>query len=172
MSFTKSEKIAYIGLLTAMQIILARFLSINTPITRIGFSFLPLVLTALIFGTFPAVISAVIADIIGSLLFPTGSYFPGFTLSAALFGLSYGMILYNKPYKHWRVLLAVFINTICISLILNTYWIYLIGGRAFMAILPGRILQNAVLIPVKIIVIRLVAYRILDYIKLTHAQNA
>jgi len=43
-------KLTIVGILVAMQIVLTRILSIQTPIVRIGFSFLPLALTAKLYG--------------------------------------------------------------------------------------------------------------------------
>ena len=97
--FTKTQKIAIIGLLTALQIVLTRFLGITTPVVSFNFSFVPLVINAVLFGPISASVSSAAADIIGSVLFPQGLgiYFPGYTLSAALNGLIYGFILYSKP---------------------------------------------------------------------------
>ena len=35
-----------------------------------------------------------IGDILGMMIFPSGSYFPGFTLTAFLTGVIYGVVLY------------------------------------------------------------------------------
>ena len=42
--------IATIALLVALQVVLSRFLSVPTPITKIGFSFVPLVIAARKYG--------------------------------------------------------------------------------------------------------------------------
>ena len=34
--------------------------------------------------------------LVGALLFPTGAFFPGFTLTAACTGLLYGLCLYRR----------------------------------------------------------------------------
>ena len=107
--------ITELGLLIALQVILTRFMSIHTPIVRIGFGFLPLAMTSILYGPWVGGITAVIADLIGFTLFPTGTYFPGFTLTAFLTGFTYGILFHNKPKSHKRLLLSVFI--VCILLI-------------------------------------------------------
>ena len=71
------------AMLAALQIVLSRFLSINTQITKIGFAFVPIAICAMLFGPLPTVIVAVVADVLGASLFPSGPFFPGFTLTAS-----------------------------------------------------------------------------------------
>lgn len=167
MNFSKTQKIAYIALLIALQVILGRFAGIMTPIVSISFSFIPLVVNAIIFGPVYATASSAIADITGALLFPQGLgiYFPGYTVSAALNGLIYGLILYRKPKQLWRISLACVIQGLFISLGLSTYWVYIMTGKGYLAILPTRILQNACMVPIKIFIIWILVYRLTTYLQ-------
>jgi len=167
MNFSKTQKIAYIALLIALPIVLGRFAGIMTPIVSISFSFVPLVINAIAFGPVCASASSVIADIIGALLFPQGLgiYFPGYTVSAALNGLIYGFILYRKPKQLWRISLACIIQGLFISLGVSTYWVYMMTGKGYLAVLPTRILQTAIMLPVKILVIWILVYRLTSYLQ-------
>ena len=62
------RKLVQISLLIALQIILTRFCSIQTPIVRIGFGFVPVVIIASMYGPISAGVANGIADIIGALL--------------------------------------------------------------------------------------------------------
>lgn len=161
MNLTKVQKIALTGLLTALQIVLARMLGVRTPVMTISFSFVPLVLMAVLIGVLPTMLSAAAADFIGAILFPIGAYFPGFTLSAALTGLVFGMLLYKKPRKFWRVSLAALIHNGIISLLLGTYWLYIITGKGYLALLPSRLVQLAIMLPLQILCIWFVIYPVL-----------
>jgi ECF transporter S component (folate family) len=77
-----------------------------------------------------------------------GSFFPGYTLSAILGGLIYGSLLYNKPVRLWRVLTAEFWAKLFINCGLNTLWLKIMYGSAFMAILPTRALKNLIMLPI------------------------
>ena len=167
MNFSKTHTIAYIALLIALQVVLGRFAGIMTPIVSISFSFIPLVVNAIVFGPICATVSSAIADIIGALLFPQGLgiYFPGYTVSAALNGLIYGLMLYRKPKRLWRISLTCLIQGLFISLGLSTYWVYMMTGKGYMAILPTRFLQNAIMVPVKIFVIWILVYRLTSYLQ-------
>ena len=147
-----TRMITVIGVLIAMEVILSRFLSINAPSVKIGFAFVPCALCAVLFGLAPTVILEILADLLGATLFPSGSFFPGFTLTAALRGLSYGLLL-GKKQSPARILIAVVINQLALGLCMNTLWISILYGSSFGALLVTRMVQSLVLIPVELVVI-------------------
>ncbi|WP_313470196.1 folate family ECF transporter S component, partial [Carnobacterium sp.] len=65
-----ARSISIIGLLMALDIILTRFVAIETPIVRIGFGFLPVAIIAMLYGPWIAGIAAAITDFMGIMLFP------------------------------------------------------------------------------------------------------
>lgn len=146
----KTQVLIFIGLLISIKIVLTQFLSIQTPIIRIGFGFIPIALSAIMFGPIWGGITAMLADIIGMLIFPQGAYFPGFTLSAFLGGLIYGLLLYKKPKTILRISIAVFIISLFVDLGLNTLWLSMITGKAAMALLMPRIIKTAIMLPIQI----------------------
>lgn len=150
------RKLVQISLLITLQIILTRYCSIQTPIVRISFGFVPVVIIAMLYGPVSCGIANGIADIIGVMLFPTGAFFPGFTLNAILAGVIYGIFLYNKPATWSRVLCALAVISIVVNLGLGTYWLSIMMGKGFIALLPARIFKEIVIIPVRAIVIGII----------------
>ena len=151
----KINVLVNISLLIALQVVLSRFLSISTPIVKIGFGFVPLAICGMLYGPVWAGVAGALADIIGATLFPVGAFFPGFTVSAALAGIVFGVLLYKRQGNWVQLSVAVAIHCLFISLVLNTFWLTIITGSPFAALLPTRILQNVVMIPVQFIVLRL-----------------
>ena len=141
----------------AVEIVLTRFLSINLPTIRIGFGFLPIAIVAILYGPIWAGIAAVLGDIIGATLFSPFGIFPGFTLTALLIGVVYGVFLYKHPKSLPRTLIAVLIVTIVLQLTLDTYWVQLLTGQGFIALLPSRVIRTIIMIPVQIILIQTMA---------------
>lgn len=149
------KTIVSLGLFIAMEIVLTRFLSIQTPILRIGFSFLPLALSSMMFGPIFGGIAAAVADVIGMMVFPTGgAYFPGFTLSAFLTGVIYGVFLYKKPKTFFQISLAVIVVSLLVNLCLDTTWLLILTGKGLIALLPARITKILVMLPIQIIMIK------------------
>ena len=144
-----------ISLLAATEICLSRFCSISYWNIKIKFNFMPIIIAAIMFGPLKAGIVAALADFIGAILFPIGPYFPGFTLTAFLTGLSFGIFLYKKQ-SAVRILGAVAINQLLLSLLLNTLWISILYASPYGAVLVTRIIQCTILGPVQFLLIRVI----------------
>ena len=151
-----TRMIAMIGMFVAVEVVLSRFLSINTPFVKIGFAFVPCALCAMLFGFGPTVALEVVADLLGATLFPSGSFFPGFTLTAALRGASYGLLLHKKQ-TPVRILLVVLFNQLVLGLVVNTLWISILYGSPFGALMVTRLAQCLPLIPVEFVIITAIA---------------
>jgi ECF transporter S component (folate family) len=124
---SKVKKIVLSALLLALLIVLDRLIPpLSTPVLRISFGYIPVMLGATLLGPAYTVAVTVVADIIGATLFPMGAFFPGFTLSALLMGLIHGLFLYNvKTDKQYliRLILSTFCVVLLIDMILNTFWL-------------------------------------------------
>lgn len=166
-----------LSVLVALQIILTRFCSINAWNVRIGFGFTALVIAAVLHGPAAAALVGGLGDLIGSLAFPSGTYFPGFTLTQVLMGLSFGRALYHRPAGAEpaplpfsgaagffrtrlsnlplpaRLTLSVLFNQLILSLLLNTFWISVLYGSDFRGLLLSRAMQAAVTAPIQLIVV-------------------
>lgn len=149
----KTYRIIIISCLVAINIILSRFLSISMWNMKIGFAFVPIVIAAILFGPAAAGLTGAIGDFLGAILFPIGPYFPGFTLTACLTGIVYGLLL-HKSHKFKNIMCGVLINQIFCSLLINTLWISILYGTPYSALLPIRIIQTVILIIVEMIVIK------------------
>ena len=143
-----------LAMLIAIEVILSRFLSINAWNIKIGFGFVPVVIAAVLYGPLAGGIVGALSDFIGALLFPIGTYFPGFTLSSFLMGVVFGLFLYKK--QSWlQGLAAVGINQFILGLFLNTFWISVLYGSPYVPLLATRVFQCILLTVVQPICIQL-----------------
>lgn len=156
------KMIVVTGLLVALTILLDRPpLSFSTNGWKIGFAFVPIVVSAVMYGPIMAGVTYGLADLIAANAFPTGPYFPGFTVCAVLMGVVYGLLLNKKhgfePEKRvWavvRIVLSVLINC-AIGLFLNTLWVSMLyGKRTYWGWFVYRIPEYVILVPVSIVLI-------------------
>jgi ECF transporter S component (folate family) len=128
---------------------------IQIDIIRISFGFVPQSFSSMLFGPLLGGIGAVLGDIIGMIVAPKGAYFAGFTLSALLTGVIYGLFLFRKPKTLLRITLAVLSITLFVDIGLNTYWLTILLGKGYFAMLPARVIKSAIMIPVQVSVIYL-----------------
>lgn len=149
-----------IAMLIALEIVLNRYLSIRTPIVKIGFAFVPIVICAAAYGPIWSGAVCLIADVLGTLI--EGNVpLPGLSLSCLLRGLVLGFFLFGmedfKPthiMSYIRIILPVCINQLLFSLVANSYWLWSAGfyGGSLTATIVARLPQTALLIPVQVIV--------------------
>ena len=141
-----------LAMLTAMEVVLNRFLSIKTQELKIGFSFVPVVIAAMLYGPLGGGCVAALGDFIGAMLFPNGPFFAGFTFTALLTGAVFGLFLHKSQKPVW-IIVSVAINQLILSLLLNSLWIHLLYGSPYFPLLGTRLVQCAILIPVQIVCI-------------------
>lgn len=145
------KMIAVIGIMIALEIVLHRFLSIQTPTVQIHFGFVPIVIIAMLYGPFYSGLAWAMADVIGTLMFPTGALFFGFTLTAFLSGVIFGIFLYKSKSNVLNTVIPVLLINIFLTLLLDMFWLYMITGQGFLILLPQRLIKCAFMIPTQII---------------------
>ena len=151
------RNLAAVSMLLAITVILGFYRLQITGYLRIGFDSLAKELTGMLFGPVAACVVAGLADLISFILKPVGAFFPGLTLSAMLAGVIYGVVLYRRPLTLKRVILANVLVTVFVNLLLNTYWMSVLYGNAFLAMLPARAVKQALMLPIDVILFYTVA---------------
>lgn len=144
------------AVMVALSIVLERFLAVNTQVIKIGFNFVPIAFVAILYGPFYATVAAALSDLIGAHVVQTGAFFPGFTITAAVSGLIFGLFLWRafrrkRPFL-W-VLPPVLLNNLAVGLVVNTLLISLyFSPKGFWTLFWTRLsTQYAILIPVQLI---------------------
>ena len=148
-----TEMLVVTAFMVALEIVLSKLVSINIPLLRIGFGFLPIAVLAIMYGPICAGIAYAIGDLIGAFLFPTGAFFPGFTVTALLTGVIFGLVLYNKKVTFVRALVASALVCVLCNLFLNTFWLTFIIGKGFTVLLASRSVKELISIPVMALLI-------------------
>lgn len=127
--------IAYMGLLIALDIVITRFASIAGPTFRVGFGFVPMSITGYLLGPVLGIIEGGLADLIRIWALPTGAFIWGFTVSAMVRGLIYGVFLFRCRSTGWklvvRCILCSLAATLIVDLGLNSYWLIQITGAPY-----------------------------------------
>lgn len=160
-----TEILVITAFMTALSVVLSKLVSVNISFLRIGFGFLPIAVLAILYGPAVAAVGYGLADLIGAFLFPTGTFFPGFTVSAVLTGLIFGYVLHNGQVTIKRALAASALVCLVINLLLNTYWLTFLLGKGFTVLLASRAVKEIVAIPVMALLITAVDRYVLKHIR-------
>lgn len=149
---------------------MTRFAYIMLPIggvqgMRISFGELPIMLSGFLFGPLTGGLTGIAADLIGIVVNPQGPYFPGFTVSSMMWGVIPGLVMKfsknDRDFPLVKVMISVALGYVVVSLLLNTLWLSMLYGAAFFVLLPPRILNVVISIPLMGFVARL----LLKYLK-------
>lgn len=146
---SNTRKLVILSFLTALTIVLARFLSFQIQILRISLEFLPIMIAAILFGPVAGGLVGAVADIIGATLFPAGTFFPGFTVSAFATGVIYGLFFYKKQITWIRALLGTFTKLVIVDLLMVSTWLIILFNMPVSALLTTRLLKFAVMLVVE-----------------------
>src|SRR6056297_1362769 len=153
-----TRQLTRMGLLLALAIAL-KGIAVYIPVLgvlgiRIGFMSVIVAATGALYGPAAGGIFGAVYDLLAFMVFPTGGpYFPGFTISFALVGIMGGVFLHGRikkkmsiGYKWCGVLFVVI--AVLIDLMLNTLWLSMLTGKAFMFLLAPRIIAKVVTMPI------------------------
>lgn len=155
--FRKVRTLTMCGLLAALAFALESVASIQIgPYIKIGFSGIPNEIADFLFGPVVGSFFSGAMDVFKLIVKPTGPWIPGLTLDAFLAGLVYGIFLYKKPIRLWRVGAAKLIVALFINVLLATYWLSQVYGDAYVVALPQRVIKNLVMWPINTLVTYLV----------------
>jgi ECF transporter S component (folate family) len=169
-NFGRISAISICGMLLALKVVLGFFTISVSNLLKIGFSFLPIAVSGMLFGPAVGMAMGAAGDILSYVVQPTGPFFPGFTLNAIISGFLYGVILYRRPVTLLRVFTAKASVTVLISLLLNPLWLSVLYGKAFTVVVASRFTTNLILLPIETILLYAVL-KLLDKQYFFHSEG-
>lgn len=143
----------FAGLTIAVAIVLGL---LNIPVginLHISVSFFVLMFGSMMFGPLVGLSAGMVYDIAGFLIFPSGVFFPGYTISSMLEFFIYGVFLYHSKISVLRIFLARFIVDFGIHVLLGSLWSKMLYGKGYYYFFIKGLIKNALLLPVEMIVL-------------------
>ena len=156
--FKKVTTITTCAMFGALSVVLGYYSFKITPNLKIGFGSIPNMLVDYLFGPVVGMMAGVCTDVLGYFAgnLSMGAYFPGYTLTAVVGGLIWGLWLYPRKITVWRAIGAkACINVFC-NICLNTLWLTITGGKAMSLLLVTRVPKNLILLPLEIVLVYVV----------------
>lgn len=157
----KSTKyIALLGILIALKIaISSNYITIGDNL-RVYFTFFIVAIEASIFGPAVSLISGFVSDILGFIIFPSGNFFIGYTISAMLSNFIYAMFLYEQNITILKIALSKITVNLFVNVILGSTWSAIMFKKAYIYYLAKSIVKNTLLLPIEITIL-VVAFTVL-----------
>lgn len=146
-----TRTLVFLGLLIAMHIVLVRLVVIDLGSYRITVGSVCTILAGLWFGPAAGGVSGLIADVLGCTLkgFPVN---PLITAAAVLWGvipaLMSPLLSGSKVKRGIMLSVSVAVTAVLSSLVFTTAGLVWMNGYNFYLIMPGRVIQWAIMTPV------------------------
>ena len=146
-----TRTLVFLGLLVAMHIVLVRLVVIDLGSYRITIGSVCTILAGLWFGPVAGGVSGLLSDILGCIL-KGYAINPLITVAAVLWGvipaLMRPLMTGSTVKKTGMLWLSVVVTSILATLVFTTAGLVLLLGYNFYAIMPGRIVQWAIMTPI------------------------
>lgn len=151
--FRNLKSLAFAGLTIALGTVLS-FIYIPVGVNlKISFAFLVLVFGSMIFGPTVGLAAGLAYDLIGYFLFPSGVFFPGYTLSTMLEFFVYGIFLYRNRITVLRISLMKVVVDLAIHVGLGSLWSEILYGKGYYYFFARSIIKNIIMLPIEVIMI-------------------
>jgi len=147
-SVINTRRMIFLALMAALYVAL-NVLSPEAPVIRVSMlCFLPVAVTGMLLGPVFSAIVAVLGDVLSCLVKGYAPYIP-LTVTAALAGAWYGIVLHEKP-THWlRALMSVLPVILVVELGLNTIALSMLRHQPLWTVFVQRVWSNLIEIPIK-----------------------
>lgn len=149
---TNSRPLVLAALFVALDLVFTRVFSVYIMggAERISLQFLASSVCGWALGPWWGAGVSAVADVLGAMIGSSGfSFFPGFTLTAALRGFVYGWLLHNKNVSFARCIAAEAAVSIPLRLLLNSLWLSFYMGKNFWVWTVAKAPLRLLLIPVQ-----------------------
>ena len=137
----KIQSICLCGLFVAAYVALSFFNLKLTPYLEFRFAFLALAAAAAYGGPMMGMAAGIAGDVVSYFAAPqTGPFFPGFTLSYAILGFGFGLILYRSRITPIRSFMASLFEFV-LACTLNTVWLHFMYGMEWKYLFTMRLIK-------------------------------
>ncbi|MGN0708840.1 MAG: folate family ECF transporter S component [Anaerovoracaceae bacterium] len=141
------------AMLLAAAVILG-FLKIPVnSLVEIRFQSVPVAAAGILLGPVMGGIIGALTDVLSYAVRPTGPYFPGFTISTAMTGIIFGLMMYGKHFDFKRLALTQITDAAAVSFLLNSLWLSMLYGVTFRQSFIMRLPKNFVMLPIDIAIL-------------------
>ena len=139
-------------ILLAMHVALSAFFIPVGENLRIYFTFLIGMLTAHLYDYRYVFVYAVAEDLLAFFLFPSGAFFPGYTLTTVVGMTCYWLFLHNKKVDLLHVALAKLSTNLIANVGLNSLWSYILYSHGYLYYVARSVTKNLILWPIETLI--------------------
>ena len=147
------KRLVFAALICAFCVVVgALFITVGENL-RVKFTFFFTAVGSAVYGPVLGILVGAISDILGYLLFPSGAFFPGYTLSSMAGALIYALLLYRKKITVLRIFLAKFLVNYLVNVGLGCLWSQILYGKGYLYYMTTSLIKNTLLLPIEVMLL-------------------
>jgi len=141
--------LALTGAFIALYIVITQHTIVISSVLQLRLGFLIIGAASLYGGPLMGMTVGVIGDVLAFLVSGGwgAAFFPGFTITYAIMGFFFGLILYGHKMSVIRAGFGALVEFI-LSIFLNTYWLTILQGTTFIPLFLVRLPKSLIMLPV------------------------
>ena len=150
----KSTKyLALMGIFIALRVALS---GIYIPVSenlRIGISYLVVAMEGIVIGPAAGLVCGFVSDLVGFMIFPSGPFFIGYTISAMLGSLVWGLFLYDEKVTVLRLIGAKVVLNYIVNVLIGSLWSAMLYSRGYIYYATASLVKNTVMLPIEVLLL-------------------
>lgn len=165
--FRSIRSLAFAALVASLGVAVAT-LFIPLPVMggqRIYFSFLIYAMGAVLYGPLMGTAVGIVGDLVGAIFFPSGAFFIGYTITAAVSGFLYGFFFYRTKLTVFKLALGKLSVNLLANSVLNSLWSAILAGNGFGILFIARLPKNLLMLPLEILLLSLLCSMTIPVLK-------
>ncbi len=167
-SFSKLRSTKYLAIIAAMVAMKTVLSFFSIPISeslRITLGWLLTSIEGAVLGPGAAAVSGAVTDIVSFMVKPTGPFFIGYTLSAMLGPLVYGLYFYRQKITLPRIILAKATVNYVVNVLIGSIWSAVLYSKGYIFYFMRSIVKNTTMLPIEIALIWLMFKAVGPYLE-------
>ena len=147
------RRLVFAALICALCVVVGSlFITVGDNL-RIKFTFFFVAVGSAVYGPVAGLLVGAVSDILGYVLFPSGAFFPGYTLSSMLGAVIYALLLYRKKITVLRIFCAKFLVNYLVNVLLGSLWSRMMFGKGYLYYMTTSLVKNTLLLPVEVMLL-------------------
>ena len=155
-SASKLKETKYLAVMAVFIAIKVMLVMVRIPVgenLRISPSFIFSSVEAAITGPVCGLVSGFVTDIVGYIMFPSGAFFPGYTISSMAGMLVYSLFFYKQRITVAKIVGAKAVVNYIVNVLMGSLWSAMMFSKGYMYYAANSLIKNSLMLPIEIIVL-------------------
>ena len=161
----QTKYLAIMATMIALKAVLANFSIPLSETLRINFGYMVTSVEAAVVGPVAGMISGAVSNTVNFMIRPSGTFFVGYTISAMLGELFYGLFFYRRRITLPSIIAAKASVNYLINVLLGSLWSSMLYSKGYIYYAGKSVIKNTVMLPIEITLLFLIFKMVLPFLQ-------